>query len=75
MVGDADAQGAIFKHKVRAYQKVRPDGELHIPAVMAAVDAYKRHEGEAEDASRQIQDYIAFAASLDPEEVLGGCPA
>jgi len=31
---------------------------------MAALDAYKRHEGEAEDASRQVQDYIAFAAIL-----------
>ena len=32
---------------------------------MAALEAYKRHEGEAEDASRQVQEYIAFAASLD----------
>jgi len=33
---------------------------------MAALDAYKRHQGKAEDASRQVQQYIAFAASIDP---------
>ena len=55
-----------------AYQKVRQDGELHIPAFMAALKAYKRHEGEVEDASRQVQEYIAFAASLDPEKYWAG---
>ena len=33
---------------------------------------YKRHEGEAEDASRQVQEYIAFAASIDPKKYWDG---
>ena len=49
---------------VGAYKKVRQEGELHVPAFMAALEGYKRHEGEAEDASRQVQEYIAFAASI-----------
>ena len=39
---------------------------------MAALEAYKRHEGEVEDASRQVQDYIAFAASIDPKKYWAG---
>jgi len=35
---------------------------------MAAQDAFKKHEGEADDASRQVQEYIAFAASPDPKK-------
>ena len=66
MIGYDDIYSQCFKDTVGAYQKVRQDGELHIPASMAALDAYKRHQGEAEDASRQVQEYIAFAASLDP---------
>ena len=65
MVGFADIHSQCFKDTVSAYQKVRQDGELHIPAFMAAVKAYKKHEGKAEDTSRQVQEYIAFAASLD----------
>ena len=39
---------------------------------MAALEAYKKHEGEAEDASRQVQEYIAFAASIDPKTYWDG---
>ena len=53
---------------VSAYQKVRQDGELHIPAFIAALDAYKKHEGEANYASRQVQETIAFVASIDPKK-------
>tara|TARA_B100000989_G_C19404830_1_gene411623 strand:- start:102 stop:251 length:150 start_codon:yes stop_codon:yes gene_type:complete len=35
---------------------------------MTALDADKKHEGEADDASRQVQKYIAFAASPDPNK-------
>ena len=66
MIGYDDIYSRCFKDTVGAYQKVRQDGELHIPAFMAALDAYKRHQGKAEDASRQVQQYIAFAASIDP---------
>ena len=48
------------------------DGELHIPAFMAALEVYKRHEGEAEDASLQVQEYIAFAAYIDPKKYWAG---
>ena len=51
---------------------VRQDGELHIPAFMAALEAYKKHYSEAEDASLQVQEYIAFAASLDPKKYWAG---
>ena len=65
MVGYDDIHSQCFKDTVGAYQKVRQNGELHIPAFMAALEAYKRHKGEADDASLQVQDYIAFAASID----------
>ncbi len=39
---------------------------------MAALEAYKRHKGEADDASLQVQDYIAFAASIDPKKYWAG---
>ena len=68
MVGFADIHSQCFKDTVTAYQKVRQDGELHIQAFMAALKAYKRHEGEADDASRQVQEYIAFAAFHDPKK-------
>ena len=32
----------------------------------------KRHEGKAEGTSRQVQEYIAFAASLDPKKYWAG---
>ena len=51
---------------------VRQDGELHIPAFMAALEAYKKHEGKAEDTSRQVQEYTALAASLDPKKHWAG---
>ena len=68
MFGYGDIHSQCFKDTVGAYQKVRQNGELHIPAFLAALVAYKRHQGEAEDASRQAQEYIAFAASLDPKK-------
>ena len=55
MVGYDDIHSQCFKDTVSAYQKVRQDGELHIPAFMASVKAYKKHEGKAEDTSRQVQ--------------------
>lgn len=63
-----DIHSQCFKVMVSAYQKVRQDGELHIPAFIAALDAYKKHEGEANYASRQVQEYIAFVASNDPKK-------
>ena len=72
MVGFADIHSQRFKDTVSAYQKVRQDGELHIPAFMAALEAYKKHEGIAEDTSRQVQEYIVFAASLDPKKYWAG---
>ena len=72
MFGFADIHSQCFKDTVSTYQKVRQDGELHIPAFMAAVKAYKKHEGKAEDTSRQVQAYIAFAASLDPKKYGAG---
>ena len=55
MVGFADIHLQCFKDTVSAYQKVRQDGELHIPAFMAVLKAYKKHEGKGEDTSRQVQ--------------------
>ena len=72
MVGYDDIHSQCFKDTVSAYQKVRQDGELHIPACMAAVKAYKKYEGKAEDTSRQVQEYIVFAASLDPKKYWAG---
>ena len=72
MVGYADIHSQCFQDTVRAYQKVRQDGELHIPAFMAALKAYKKHEGKAEDTSGQVQEYIAVAASLDPKKHWAG---
>ena len=72
MVGYDDIHSQCFNDTVRAYQKVRQNGELHIPAFMAALQAYKRHESEADDASRQVQEFIAFAASIDPKKYWAG---
>ena len=52
MVGFADVRSQCFKDEVSAYQKVRQDGELNLPAFMAALKAYKRQKGEADDVSR-----------------------
>ena len=68
MVGYDDIHSQCFKDTVSAYQ----DGELHIPAFMAALEAYKKHEGKAEDTSRQVQEYTALAASLDPKKHWAG---
>ena len=67
-----DIHSQCFKDMESAYQKVGQDGEHHIPAFMAALESYKRHKGEAEDASRQVQEYIAFAASIDPKKYWDG---
>ena len=72
MVGFTDVRSQCFKDEVSAYQKVRQDGELNLPAFMAALKAYKRHKGEAEGTSRQVREYIAFAASLDPKKYWAG---
>ena len=72
MVGYNDIHSRCFKDTVGAYKKVRQEGELHVPAFMAALEGYKRHDGEAEDASRQVQEYIAFAASLGPKKYWAG---
>ncbi len=47
MVGYDDIHLQCFKDTESAYQKVRQNGELHIPAFMAALDAFKKHENEA----------------------------
>ena len=47
MVGFADIHSQRFKDTVSAYQKVRQDGELHIPAFMAALEAYKKLQGQS----------------------------
>ena len=72
MGGYDDIHSQCFKDMVSAHQKVRQDGELHIPAFIAALDAYKKHEGEANYASLQVQDYIAFVASNNPEKYWAG---
>ena len=72
MVGYNDIHSRCFKDTVGAYKKVRQEGELHVPAFMAALEGYKRHEGEADDASPQVQEYIAFAASLGPKKYWAG---
>ena len=72
MVGYDDIHSQCFKDTVSAYQKVRQDGELHIPAFMAALKAYKKHEGKTGDTNRQVQEYIVFAASLDPKKYWAG---
>ena len=67
MVGYDDIHSQCFKDTVSAYQKVRQDGELHIPAFMAAVKAYKKHEGKTGDASRQVQS-TSRLLRLDPKK-------
>ena len=47
VVGLADIHSQCFKDTVSAYQKVRQDGEPHIPAFMAALEAYKKHQGQS----------------------------
>ena len=56
MVGYEDTHTQCFKDTALAYQKARQAGELHIPAFAAALEAYKKHGGETDDASPQVQD-------------------
>lgn len=72
MVEYDDIHSQCFKDTVPAYQKVRQNGELHLSAFMVALEAYKRHGGEAEDAIRQVQEFIAFAASINPKKYWTG---
>ena len=72
MVGYEDTHTQCFKDTALAYQEARQAGELDIPEFAAALEAYKKHEGETDDASRQVQDYIAFAASIDPKKYWAG---
>jgi hypothetical protein len=72
MVGYDDIHSQCFKDTVRAYQKARQDGELPIPAFRAALKAYKRYEGKVDYASRQVQENIAFVASIDPKKYWAG---
>ena len=52
MIGYDDIHSQCFKDTVGTYKRVRQNGELHISAFMAALNAYKRHEGETSYASR-----------------------
>jgi len=70
MVGYEDTHTQCFKDTAVAYREARQAGELHIPAFTATLEAYKKHEGETDDAGRQVQDYIAFATSIDPRKYL-----
>ena len=51
MVGFADIRSQCFKDTVSAYKKVGQDSQLFVLSYIAVLDAYKRHENEAEDAS------------------------
>ena len=72
MVGYDDIHSQCFKDTVGAYQKVRQNGELHIPAFMAALEAYKRHEGRLKTQADKSQEHIVFAASIDPKKYWDG---
>ena len=67
MVGYEDIHLQCFEDTESAYQKVRQNGELHIPAFMAALNAFKRHENKAYNASCRVQEYIALTVLLGPE--------
>ena len=71
MVGYDDIHSQCFKDTVGAYQKVRQNGELHIPAFMAALEAYKRHQGEA-DRRKPTSTRVYRAASIDPKKYWDG---
>ena len=72
MVGYDDIHSQDFKDTVGAYKKVGQDSQPNVLSYIAALEAHKRLEGEADDASRQVQEYIAFAASLDPKKYWAG---
>ena len=72
MVGYDDIHSQGFKDTVSAYKKVGQDSQLYVLSYIAVLDAHKKHEGKAEDTSRQVQEYIALAASLDPKKYWAG---
>ena len=72
MVGYDDIHSQGFKDTVSAYKKVGQDSQLYVLSYIAVLDAYKKHEGKAEDTSRQVEEYIAFAASFDPKKYWAG---
>ena len=51
MVGYDDIHSQYFKDTVSAYKKVGQDSQLYVLSYIAVLDAYKRHENKAEDAS------------------------
>ena len=51
MVGYVDIHSQCFKDAVSAYKKVGQDSQLNVLSYIAVLDAYKRHENEAEYAS------------------------
>ena len=53
-------------------KKVRQDGDLHIPAFMAAFKAYKKHEGKAARHKPTSSRVHRVAASLDPKKYWAG---
>ena len=55
MVGYYDIHSQGFKDSVSAYKKVGQDSQLYVLSYIAVLDAYKKHEGKAEDTSRQVQ--------------------
>ena len=63
MVGYDDIHSQYFKDTVSVYQKVGQDDELHIPAFMAALETYKKHEGKAEDKAPSTRVHRVFCVS------------
>ena len=51
MVGYDDIHSQCFKDAVSDYKKVGQDSQLNVLSYIAVLDAYKRHENEAEYAS------------------------
>ena len=72
MVGYEDTQTLCFKDTVQAYRRVRQTGGLHVPAFMAALQAYNKHENDGKNAQRQVQDFIAFAALTNAKNFWDG---
>jgi hypothetical protein len=52
MVGYEDTQTLCFKDTIQAYRRVRQTGGLHIPAFMAALQAYNKNENDGKNAQR-----------------------
>ena len=51
MVGYDDLHSQYFEDTLSAYKKVGQDSQLSVLSYIAVLDAYKRHENKAEDAS------------------------